>query len=214
MDDDISKHTDAAELKTSSRLMLGALAVGLYVLYFLLNHSGGQAVILLGPLDDIVPVVPAFCLPYLLFLPVFAGVFLYSMIKGRDFTRFALVMIVVCACSDLVYLLIQTHVPRPLIAGSGIFEQLQGYIYGGDHPFSDFPSEHASFATVLALYGWSTRLRFWPVVVALCVSVVAATVLIKQHSLIGAGGGVVLGLIAWFGVSELLRRNYLTQLAH
>lgn len=201
-------HTAAPnKLAAWQRIALAVAAVALLALYTPLNHSGATTTILLGSWDLSIPVVPVFSLPYLLFLPIFAATFLYALIKNRDFTRLAVTLIIICACSDLVYLLFQTYVPRSPVVGQGFFEQLLGLVYGNDQPFNDFPSEHASFATVLALYVWSLRVKYWPVIVAFCLSVIAATVLIKQHSLLGALGGVVLAFTAWYGTTYVLGKN-------
>lgn len=212
----ITKHlidlqSSDVELPTDKRsawesVLLTILVIVLVALYFPLNYADGSVVILIGPIDSIIPIVPALSLPYLVFLPVFALMFVYALASGRGFVRLALAIIIVTACSDLIYFLAQTHVPRPQIVGQGFFEQLLGYVYGHDRPFNDFPSEHAAFATLLALYSWSLRMKYWQIMVVFCVSVILATVMTKQHSLLGASCGVGLALIAWFSVSAMLGR--------
>jgi membrane-associated phospholipid phosphatase len=184
------------------RMLLAALVVALAMLYFPLNQADSSAVVLVGPLDMAIPVVPALSLPYLIFLPVFGLVFAHTLVTGRNFTKLALVIVIVCGCSDLIYLLAQTHVPRPSATGQGFFGQLLSYVYSHDRPFSDFPSEHAAFATVLALYLYSLRAKYWPVMVGFCLLVICATVMTKQHSLLGASCGVVVALIAWRGACD------------
>jgi|SRR5689334_20677429 len=167
------------------------------ILYFPLNHAFADQHVLTTSLEDRLPVVPVFAVPYLLFLPVFWLTVIYSLITDRGFTQLALGIALAYFVSDAIYLVFHTYMPRPSHV-SGAFSGLVHFVYSHDHPYNDFPSEHASSAALMAMFYWfySSRWR-WPMAV-FALLVVSATVLIRQHSLAGALSGALLGLSAWW----------------
>lgn len=183
---------------TIARTAALALLVACSLAYFPLNHGTGSTRVLYTNLDRSLGVVPGFAVPYLLMLPLYWLMVVWAFATGVQFWRLVAAATVVAAVSALTFLVFQTYAPRPALRGSGWATHLVRRIYAGDHPYNDFPSGHASSATLWALYWWSTasrRVALLPVVLA--VSVVAATVLIKQHSIAGAAAGVVLGAFCW-----------------
>lgn len=183
-------------------LAAGVLATTL--LYFPLNHGTADQHVLITSLDAHLPFVPAFALPYLLFLPVFWLVVAYSFFTRRGFSQLALAIIITYLCSDITYALYHTYMPRPDNV-TGTLSGLVKFVYTHDQPYNDFPSEHASSAVLLALYAWPSR-RWRYITVVFAVLVVAATVLIRQHSIVGAMSGVLLAFAAWSVTSQLRKR--------
>jgi hypothetical protein len=183
------------------------LAVAVIVsalLYFPLNHAPAHPHILTPSLNADLPVVPLFAIPYLVFLPVFWLVVAYAFIRGRDFAAFALAIAVVYFASDLVYALYPTYMPRPHHV-AGFLSELVRYVYAHDRPYNDFPSEHTSSAVLLALYLWPRgRLARYAGLI-LAGLVIPATMLIKQHSVAGATGGVILAAAVWCALAYARR---------
>jgi membrane-associated phospholipid phosphatase len=172
------------------------------LLYFPLNHAFANQHVLTTSLDDRLPVVPVFAVPYLLFLPAFWLTVLYSLITDRGFTQLALGIALAYFISDALYLVFHTYMPRPDHV-SGAFSGLVHFVYSHDHPYNDFPSEHASSSVLMAAFYWRYWSRWrWPMLV-FALLVITATVLIRQHSLAGAVSGTVLGLIAWWVAGAL-----------
>jgi hypothetical protein len=190
--------------------LLAVVAIVSALLYFPLNHESPHPHILTTSLNDALPVVPLFAIPYLVFLPVFWLTAVYAFIKRQDFAAFALAIAVVYLVSDLAYALYPTYVPRPHHV-AGFLSQFVRYVYAHDHPYNDFPSEHASSAVLLALYLWPRGRLLRSAGLILAGLVIPATVLIKQHSVAGAAGGVILAAVAWFALAYT--RQYLTQSA-
>jgi membrane-associated phospholipid phosphatase len=193
-----------------SRHRRWTLAAGIAVttlLYFPMNHAFADQHVLTTGLDADLPLVPVFAVPYLLFLPLFWATVLYSLVTDRGFTQLALAIIVAYLVSDVVYLVFHTYMPRPADV-SGAFSGLVDYVYSHDHPYNDFPSEHASSATILAAFAWRYTKRWGVVALVFAVLVVLATVFIRQHSLAGALGGVCLGVVAWALAAPLGERLF------
>ncbi|HTB48528.1 MAG TPA: phosphatase PAP2 family protein [Verrucomicrobiae bacterium] len=174
------------------------------ILYFPLNRHTHHGYILTTSLDKHIPFLPIFAIPYLLFLPLFWLTVIYALLKKRLFVQLALAAIVVYICSDLLYVLFQTFAPRPQLVGSSLAIQLMRFIYVHDRPFNDLPSGHTAAATLFGLYFLAIKHRWRVPLIALALVVIASTLFIKQHSIIGASGGVLLALISWFSVSHVL----------
>jgi hypothetical protein len=170
------------------------------LLYFPLNHGSSHAHILTKSLNDDLPVVPFFAIPYIVFLPIFWLTVVYAFFKGRDFALFALSIAFVYLVSDLIYALYPTYMPRPHDV-AGFLSGLVRYVYAHDQPYNDFPSEHAGSAVLLALYLWPRGRLLRGSGLILAVLVIPATMLIKQHSVAGAAGGVILATATWFGLA-------------
>jgi uncharacterized membrane-anchored protein YitT (DUF2179 family) len=168
--------------------------------YIPINQAAGGASSLAGSLDKHLPTLPLFVVPYLLFLAVFWLTLAYSLITGHDFLRLILAAIAVYVASDLFYLVYQTYMPRPQHITSGLLD----FVYRHDRPYCDVPSQHAASAVIFALYWWSYGGRIRWITASFAGSVIAATVLIKQHSVAGMLSGVVLGVAAWFLVTRKL----------
>jgi hypothetical protein len=178
------------------------------LLYFPLNHRSPHAHVLTASLNSHLPVIPLFAIPYLVFLPIFWFTVVYAFVKGRDFATFALSIAVVYFVSDLVYILYPTYMPRPHHV-AGFLSGLVRFVYAHDSPYNDFPSEHASSAVLLALYLWPRGHLLRCTGLVLAGLVIPATMLIKQHSVAGAVGGVVLATATWFALAYA--RSHLTK---
>ncbi len=167
-----------------------------------LNHSSSPHV-LTAALNREIPLVTPFAVPYIPFLPIFWLTVLYAYLSDRRFVLLAGTALVVYTASDIVYATFQTYVPRPHV-GTGLFPDLVKFIYSHDHPYNDLPSEHASSATMLALYFFALRHKWRYLVAAGSLVVVLSTLFVKQHSVAGAAGGVVLAIVSWITVDRLI----------
>jgi hypothetical protein len=170
------------------------------LLYFPLNHGSPHTHILTASLNGDLPVVPIFAVPYIVFLPIFWLTVVYAFVNGRDFAAFALCIAFVYLVSDLAYALYPTYVPRPHHV-AGFLSELVRFVYAHDRPYNDFPSEHTSSAVLLAFYLWPHGRLLRGAGLILAGLVLPATVLIKQHSVAGAAGGVILATATWFALA-------------
>lgn len=189
-----------------SREALVAFAAALAAAaYFPLNVPRGTPDLLLGSLEEGLPVVPVLAVPYLLILPVFWALVVRGLVApGQDersrnsFRVFLVAALIAFVVSDLVFLAFPTVVPRPSGFG-GVMAGLLQWIYDHDNRFNDLPSGHAAMATLLFLYARSLRTRVWRWAAwGLAVCALVATLLLRQHSVWGAAAGVVLASSAWW----------------
>lgn len=170
-----------------------------------LNHHIGGTHDLVTTLDRQMPVIPIFAIPYIAFLPLFWLLVIYSLVTNRLFVQLVLTAIAVYTCSDVVFVTFHTFAPRPHI-GTGFPNDLVRFIYAHDKPYNDLPSEHTSSAVMFALYFFAIRYRWRVPLAAFAFSVVASTLFVKQHTIAGASGGVLLAIVAWLVISRLRGR--------
>lgn len=200
--------TDAGTIAALRRnLGLLALLSLTAAVYRPLNRRPHDRVLKVGA-DDALPLFPPIAVPYLAFLPVYWSTVVRACIRDRNFEQLALTATLVYAVSNLTYLFLQTHAPRPDPVPDGPGAELIRFIYSHDRPYCDFPSEHASSAVMLALYCHSIRSPLRGPGTGLALTVLLATLLTKQHTIVGTLGGAVLAPVAWLLVLRLRRAQF------
>ncbi len=182
------------------------LAVAVYIvsgIYDVLNH--GPAVLFLKtPLDDLIPVLPPFVIPYDSLEPlVYLSLVLWLLFRTRVFQSAALSMIAAWLVSYTVYFFAQSVVARPLLPEQDIFTQMIRDVYASDQPFNDFPSLHTSLSTILALHWWRVDKRIGYPAAIWFTLVVLSTLFVKQHYV----PDVIFGLALAFGVTWVFLRT-------
>ncbi len=92
-----------------------------FLLYPILNQTPHEAHILKTWLDNYIPLVPIFSIPYVLFIPyiVFTLVFL---VYFSGYAVSVTISFVFCfVVASLFYIFFQTTVPRPTVASTDVF---------------------------------------------------------------------------------------------
>ncbi len=184
-----------------------ALAIGVYLtseIYDLLNH-GPNRVFLRTPLDQLLPVIPPFVIPYVSLEPfIYASLILFILFRARIFQSAALSMIVAWFVSYAFYFFLQSYVERPHLAGTDLLTQLINQVYAGDNPYNDFPSLHTSLSTILAIHWWRVNRRIGIPVAVWVTLIVLSTLFVKQHYVADVIGGLLLAFGAsWFFLKRI-----------
>jgi len=145
-----------------------ALVIAAACLYFVMNNTPTATVhILRSVIDDQIPRLPIFTVPYLAFLPWVWATVSYVWYKNRSFRRLALALIIVNLLACLTYVFYQTAVPRDPVLGDDLFSGILKYIYGHDNIYAGFPSLHAAMSATIATYfvikksRWTWAYRLW-----------------------------------------------------
>lgn len=168
--------------------------------YLCLNKTTGNLHVLATNMDGKIPFFPAFAIPYLLFLPLFWGIVLYSFLTKKRFRELAWTIIVIHVVSYLFYIFYQTEVLRPQITGAGFLNDLVRFIYRHDAPYNCFPSLHTSLSTVMALYFVFIKNK-WAVFFAICsILIILSTLFVKQHYIPDVIGGLILAVTTFFTI--------------
>lgn len=154
-------------------------------------------------LDDMIPFVEYFIVPYLLWFAYVAAVFVYLFFRNRrDFYQYCIFL---CAGMTL-FLIISTvypngHLLRPnTFPRNNIFTFAVQLLYQADTATNIFPSLHvfnsiAAHRAVAndAVLGKNRLIRSASFI--LMASIILATVFLKQHSVLDVIAGILLGVV-------------------
>ncbi|HEY8860655.1 MAG TPA: hypothetical protein VIN37_00990, partial [Candidatus Limnocylindria bacterium] len=162
-------------------LVLGVTAIVVSLFYDALNH-GPSVLLLRTPLDDLIPVVGPFVIPYVSLRPfIYVSAVLFLLFRARIYRSAAVSMIVVLAVSYAFYAFLQTYIDRPAITGDDLFSRMIRDVYASDQPFNDFPSLHASLSTIFAIHWLRVDRRLGVPIAIWAGLIVGSTVFVKQH---------------------------------
>jgi membrane-associated phospholipid phosphatase len=189
-------------LNAGVNILLAIAIICTIQLYYRFNH-GPNIIFLKTPIDDLIPVVRLFVIPYITLWPIiFSTLVLFLLFRTRLYQSAALSIIAVHLTSYMFYFFLQSYIIRPQLTGTDIFTKLIQYVYTVDNPYNDFPSLHTSLSTVLAVHWLRIDKRIGLPVSAWVILIVLSTVFIKQHYIADIFGGLILA----FGFSLLFLR--------
>ena len=195
----LGRHPLAFSLVFLALFLLGFLCVELFV--------KTPAVYMYCPLDDLIPFWKYAIIFYALWFPWIPVTLLYLLLRAprQELWRTILPLYAGMALCILCYIIVPTgqRLRPQVIEGTDIFAELVRRLQGFDPPMNVCPSLHVLVTVHLCLAWVRTRTAFvlrhpWlrPAAVLLALSICAATVLLKQHSIIDVfcGAGVALAL--------------------
>lgn len=197
-----------------TRLLAALLVIpfmGLYGIANRLNGAQGSTFVFQLPIDDQIPFVPIFILPYVAWYFYITGVLLWLVFKKRTGQLLYQQILAVCLAETIafvVFLVFPTYMPRPDVVGQDLFSAMVRLIYRSDFPYNCFPSMHVCLA---ALSGYALDLAgpkhlvFRLANLLLVVLITLSTVLTKQHMTPDIIGGLLLAVIGWWLALLLLR---------
>lgn len=206
--------------KLSSREKLGVFLVFLgivlaFVTYEIFNkaHYSYEPLIMKGWLDEKIPVISIFVIPYLSFHLLAALVVPLLSLKIGGYKAFlvnGIAIIVGQLMLDVAYAFFQTQVPRTPVPENSPFDWvLVNIIYGNDQPLNGFPSNHVTWSVVSILAMWRLRTRAprtsW-ILMGWFVLILPATVFLHQHYVIDIYGGIFVAFSAYWGCMFLIEK--------
>ncbi|MDO4564931.1 MAG: phosphatase PAP2 family protein [Clostridia bacterium] len=173
------------------------------VVFFTVGNLSDNAHVVWCGMDDYIPFVPVFAIPYVLWFGYIAvgliSFWLFRRRSERDHREFVRTMWVLglgLIYCTIFYIIVPTRIPyaaKPVVADDGKFlSWLLEVVYGNNVANNALPSEHCYVSMALCLGFWrapalmASKHRFWvlPACTLLSLSICAATVLIKQHSIL------------------------------
>ncbi len=186
-------------------LGVGAIVVSLF--YDALNH-GPSVLYLRTPLDDLIPVVGPFAVPYVSLRPfIYVSAVLFLLFRAQIYRSAAASMIVVLVVSYAFYAFLQTYIDRPAIAGDDLFSRMIRDVYASDQPYNDFPSLHASLSTIFAIHWLRVDRRIGLPIAIWAALIVISTVFVKQHYVPDVLAGILLASVtSWWSLRPLVGR--------
>lgn len=173
------------------------------VAFFLLEHSVQPRYIVHCFLDDWIPFCELFIIPYLLWFPLLAGSLGFFLFKSKeDFQNLCMLMFTGMSICLLCYAILPNglHLREPL-ERDNLFCRIVAYLYQIDTPTNVCPSIHVSSTVAIhcvvkhsSLFKENRLVRMGSGVLA--ISIILATVCLKQHSVID----VILGCLLSYGL--------------
>jgi membrane-associated phospholipid phosphatase len=156
--------------------------------------------------DSAIPFVPWMIAPYFFWYVAVAFPFLWLGLRnGREFTRYCWFIYGGMMSTYALYLLFPNGQNlRPALAGDGWDISAIRWLYEHDAPRNDNPSLHV--IDTMAVWFAMVRDSLWRrtpwllvTLAAVCLAIIASTVLVNQHSIVDIFGG-----LAWSGVWWLI----------
>lgn len=207
-----------AKLSRNEKISVAAVFLGIvfaFVTYEIFNkaHYSYEPLIMRGWLDEKIPIVSIFVIPYLSFHLLAAVVVPVLSLRLGSFRVFlvnGLSIIVGQLCLDLAYTFFQTQVPRSPVAGNTFFDWvLIHVVYGNDQPLNGFPSNHVTWSVVSIIALWRLR-RIAPkiswILMVWFSTIIPATVFLHQHFLIDIYGGVFVAFSVYWAMMFLIEK--------
>ncbi|MCJ8013828.1 phosphatase PAP2 family protein [Paenibacillus sp. KQZ6P-2] len=165
-------------------------------LYHFVNHPTDKVYSLLTPLDQAIPFIKYFAVPYGIWIFYIYVCIVYFFLRDRPSYYRSLLMYTVCALTCYgIYLVFQTTVPRPEVIGNDPFARLTRYIYNRDEPFNCFPSIHcfSSYMVMRMIWKSPARNRLNVTLISgMSILIIASTLFMKQHVIMDVIGAVAL----------------------
>jgi membrane-associated phospholipid phosphatase len=175
------------------------LAVVVYLtskLYGSLNH-GPSRFFLRTPLDQAMPTVYPFVVPYVSLEPVtYLSLVFFLLFRIRVYRSATSALVVAFLVAALFFFFAQTVIQRPPVHGNDVFARMVRDVYASDNPYNDFPSLHVGVSTIIAIHWWRFGHRAGWVAAVWAAVVIASTQLIHQHYLADIPGGLLLAFAA------------------
>ncbi len=207
----ISKYIKYIKEHKSFYWLFGLLVVG--IMYFLIEITVGEFHSVHIPLDDKIPFLPVFIIPYIIWYPYVPILMICVYFNDEKvFKKQALTFFSGMLITFIFFIIYPTQITfRPTAEGKGVLLWLCRFIYSNDTPPANaFPSLHCYEALMahLTTFLWSPLKNNKPLHIAsfiLMVLICASTVFVKQHSVLDIAGGCGLA-VAVFLSAELLSK--------
>ena len=169
------------------------------------------------PLDDYIPFLPVFVIPYFMWYAMIAVVGIYFLLKSKEDLRKTFLSInISTAAAIIIYFVFPNYQAlRPLSYGNDFLSQWVKMLQAGDSSSCVCPSLHVSVCITLFLGVISCKRlkgKNWIkiLVFILTILICASTVFIKQHSIIDVFAGILLSAVVYifvYIIREKARHN-------
>lgn len=182
--------------------MLVFPVLGLF--YAVMNQPIGMVHSLSTKLDDAIPFIHYFSLPYSVWIFYIYACLIYFFMKDPRVYHLTLASYVASALiCYIIFYFYQTTVARPILTGDDLFTKLLAFIYGRDEPYNCFPSIHcfSSYLVMKALFKSGFR-NIWnqTLIYGMSVTIILSTLFIKQHVVMDVVGAVLLVEVVYWAL--------------
>lgn len=163
-------------------------------IYSILNESTKGAVDVTTRIDDYIPFIKEFVIPYILWYPFLYGALIYYCFVDRKKYYVALSSIIFGKLfCFIIYYFWQSTVPRPEVVGTDIFSQLVLLVYNSDQPVNCLPSIHVLTTFVIMLVVLQRKgQNKWEYTIGTVMGtlIILSTLFMKQHAILDVFTGM------------------------
>ena len=175
------------------------------VLYFLTQLRDIDYNLVHVSLDDMIPFLPIFVIPYVAWYVYVPGGMLYNFFVDKNaFRKQILTVVSGMAISIIVFCIYPTTIDfRPSAEGDGFFLWICRLLFSNDKPVNVLPSMHCFEAVIIHLTAFKNEKlrRYIPLRISsavLSLLICLSTDFIKQHSVVDLVSGVALAYLLYF----------------
>jgi len=168
-------------------------------------HYSYPPLVMKGWLDQKIPVLSLFVIPYISFHLLAMILVPYLSLRFGGFKAFltnGMAIIIGQAFLDLAYYLFQTQVPRENVVIKSPFDWiLVKLVYGNDQPLNGFPSNHVTWSVISIISLWRLRnsiAKTSKILISWFCLIIPATVFLHQHFLVDIYGGFFVGFSTYW----------------
>lgn len=173
----------------------------------------GSYNVMYHPLDDKIPFISAFIVPYTLWYPALIAIGLHHFFRDSDaFRRYLWSFGLTYAISMVIFIVFPNgqNMRPDLRNADGLFAETIAYLHRIDTNTNVFPSIH-TIGAMLIIFAvmdspLSRRVSFIIPAVIFFLLTAAATVCLKQHSITDVFGGVLVGAVVYLIVYVGIRK--------
>lgn len=194
-------------LQVLFRLCFAALIPLVSFIHYSLNKYRDGVRVLKTALDDSIPMISFFAIPYLYWFGyIFLALLYFAFREGKYYYRLLMSIVSGMLTSFVFFIFFPTTVPRPEILTEDFFSRIVKYIYAMDNPYNVFPSIHVLNAVLVSAFLlsyvkrclWNTNRKHAIVLILIStvsgITISLSTVFIKQHYIPDVIGGAVLAI--------------------
>lgn len=189
------------------RIFYALLVVASFLLYPTFNKPREIIHIIKLPIDDWIPLIPIFSIPYILYIPFLLLTLSYFIFFTKLFKGISISFVFCQFIATVVYFFYQTNVPRPSIKDTDIFSKIVLFIYSNDEPYNCFPSLHVALSIISFLYWIKIFPNLKLSMGAFVLSIILSTLFVKQHYTLDVISGVLLAITSFYGGTFFIKNS-------
>ncbi|RCX13479.1 PAP2 superfamily protein [Anaerobacterium chartisolvens] len=192
--------------------------VVIIIQFYRLEGSTAPRYYMHSRIDDYIPFVKEFIIPYALWFPYIAVTLIFFGFKSKNiFIKYCMHMFIGMTISYIIYELYPNGINlRPVLVEQDFFTNLVRYLYQIDTPTNSAPSIHVlnSIAVHTAIVNYKNFKNYRLVRRAsfiLAAAIIASTVCLKQHSVIDVFWGALISIVLYLAVYKVDYRGIFRQ---
>ena len=147
------------------------------------------------PIDDRIPLIPWFVIPYVGFIPYIA-LSIALVWNTAYIVSFLESLSIAYVMASVFWYFFPNGVKRPDIVENKLHHRLLVYIYKTDHDTNGFPSAHVFITLICAYFLHAAHIPFEVLSWFIAGSIILSTLFTKQHYVVDILGGIVVFVVS------------------